>query len=135
MSKTLLGPVLERMESEPRLRPIQSRYEALARRGESVTRRWVDRGRHEEKRSRRLVRLAVQRSFDTSMDQLGNAPALEDLIRKQSTGLGQTAIDEVRASTVTGDQLAERVARSIFRRKPREEGHPDPVAVDQDDSS
>ncbi len=46
MSKTLLGPVLERVESEPRLRPIQSRYEALARRGESVTRRWVDRGRY-----------------------------------------------------------------------------------------
>ena len=134
LSNALLGPVRDRVENQPRLRPIQSRYEALTRRGESVTRRWVDRGRYEENHGRRLARLAVQRSFDTSMDQLGSAPALEDLIRKQSAGLGQTAIDEVRASTVSGDQLAEQVARSIFRRKPREELNQDPVAVDQNDS-
>jgi hypothetical protein len=69
------------------------------------------------------------------MDQLGSAPALEDLIRKQSAGLGQTAIDEVRASTVSGDQLAEQVVRSIFRRKPREELNQDPVGAEQNDSS
>lgn len=135
MSTALLGPVLGRIESQPRLRPIQSRYEALARRGESVTRGWVNRGRYEENHGRRLARLAVQRSFDTSMDQLGSAPALEDLIRKQSAGLGQTAIDEVRASTVSGDQLAEQVVRSIFRRKPREELNQDPVGAEQNDSS
>jgi hypothetical protein len=67
------------------------------------------------------------------MDQLGNAPALEDLVRKQSAGLGQTAIDEVRASTVSGDQVAEKVVRTIFRRKPREELNQEPVVVDQTD--
>ena len=69
------------------------------------------------------------------MDQLGSAPALEDLVRKQSAGLGQTAVEEVRASTVSGDQLAEHIVRSIFRRKPREELDQDPIIVDQDDSS
>lgn len=135
MSTSLLGPTLQRIGSQPGLRPIQSRYEALARRGQTVTQRWVDRGRYEENHSRSLVRIAAQRSFDTSMDQLGSAPALEDLIRKQSVGLGQTALDEVRASTVTGDQLAERVARTIFRRKPREELNQSPVIADENESS
>jgi hypothetical protein len=133
VSKALLNPVFKRVENEPRLRPIQTRYEALARRGEAVTQRWVNRGRFEENHGRRLARLAAQRSFDTSMDQLGNAPALEDLVRKQSAGLGQTAIDEVRASTVSGDQVAEKVVRTIFRRKPREELNQEPVVVDQTD--
>jgi hypothetical protein len=54
------------------------------------------------------------------MDQLGQAPQLQDLVKKQSAGLGQDVLDEVRERTVTGDQAAEKLVRTILRRAPRE---------------
>lgn len=115
----LLTPAFKRMSEEPRLRPTRHRFEKLVRRGAAVTDRWVRRGRVEEAYGRRLARTAGQEGFNSSMDQLGQAPALQDLIRKQSAGLTQDVLDEVRERTVTGDYVAEHVARSILRRVPR----------------
>jgi hypothetical protein len=79
----------------------------------------VDRGRLEESHSRKLVRHAVQEGFNSSMDQLGQAPALQNLVRKQSAGLTQDVVDEVRSRTVSADIITESLARSILRRTPR----------------
>lgn len=115
----LFSPALKRMDRSPRLRSTRSRFEKLVRRGEAVTDRWVQRGRMEETYGRRLARTAGQQGFNASMDQLGSAPALQDLVRKQSAGLTQDVLDEVRERTVTGDYVAEHVARSLLRRVPR----------------
>ena len=113
------SPLLNRAGAARQLDPARERYDELVRRGEAVARRWVDRGQDEEDRSRQLARTAAQQSFDSSMDMLGQAPALEQLVRDQSIGLTQTALDEARARTVSGDMFAENIARSILRRVPR----------------
>jgi len=114
-----LTPVARRLNENLRLRPARNRFEKFVKRGETVASQWVDRGRLEETHSRKLVREAVQEGFNSSMDQLGQAPALQDLIRKQSAGITQDVVDEVRARTVSADILTENLARSVLRRTPR----------------
>ena len=128
-TEAFLSPLVDKLDNDPRLRPARSRFETLVNRGETTASRWVERGRIEEERSRKLVRVAVQEGFNSSMDQLGQAPALQDLVRKQSVGLTQEVVDEVRARTVTADMLAETVARSVLRRAPRSELPPPPTAT------
>lgn len=118
-TNAFLSPAARRLDANPRLRPVRSRFDKLVTRGEAVASQWVDRGRQEEVHSRKLVRQAAQEGFNSSMDQLGQAPALQDLVRKQSAGLTQDVVDEVRARTVSADILAENLARSVLRRTPR----------------
>jgi len=129
-----LSPVERQLDQNPRLTPIRSRFDKLVARGETAAERWLKRGRLEEDRSRRLAMTAGGEGFNTFMDRLGEAPALQDLVRKQSAGLTQDAVDVVRTRTVSGDMLAESVARSLLRRKPRRELAPPPTAGDQDKS-
>ncbi len=104
------------------------RFDALVSRGETVSKRWIEQGRIEDAYSRRLVRTAAQDSFSDSMDQLGQAPALQSLVRKQSAGLTQDALDEVRVRTVSGDLVLEGFFRSILRRRSRKSLPPPPTA-------
>lgn len=120
-AESLITPLRNRLESTSMLRPAQSRFDMLAERGEMITRRWVARGQAEEAHSRRLVRTAANEIFSDSMDQLGQAPALQELVRRQSAGLTQDALDEVRVRTVTGDLVAEHLVRRLLRRTPRQE--------------
>jgi hypothetical protein len=115
----LMSPVLQRMDNSGLLEPTRNRFEKLVARGEAMTARWAQRGRVEEAHSRRLTITASQEVFNSSMNELGQAPALQDLIRKQSAGLGQEALDEARVRTVGGDELAEQLARRLLRRAPR----------------
>lgn len=134
VTEALLSPALKRMENSRALGPARSRFEELVSRGEKVAERWAQRGRFEETYSRRLVRTAANEGFSYSMDQLGQAPQLQDLVRKQSAGLTQDVIDEVRVRTVTGDQVAEKVVRSLLRRAPRET-LPAPATAESDQQS
>lgn len=104
------------------------RFDSLVSRGETVSKRWIERGRIEDAYSRQLVRTAAQDSFSDSMDQLGQAPALQSLIRKQSAGLTQDALDEVRVRTVSGDLVLEGFFRSLLRRRSRKTLPPPPTA-------
>jgi hypothetical protein len=130
-----LSPVERQLESNSRLRPVRSRFDKLVARGETVAGRWAERGRLEEDRSRQLAMTAGGEGFNTFMDRLGEAPALQDLVRKQSAGLTQDAVDVVRARTVTGDMMAENVARSLLRRKSRRELAPAPTATTYEDEN
>ena len=133
VTESFWSPFLNRAANARQLDPARDRYENLVRRGEAVTRGWVDRGQDEEARSRQLARTAVQESFDTSMEELGQAPALEQLIRRQSAGLTQTAMDEARARTISGDLIAEHFARRILRRVPRNQLQ-EPTPADESES-
>jgi hypothetical protein len=114
-------PMLRWMDRNERLDPARSRFDNLVRRGEEVTDRWIQRGQREEDHSRRLVITATQDTFDTSMEQLGQAPELQNLVKAQSAGLSQEVLDEVRSRTVTGDYMAEGFVRRVLRRVPRRE--------------
>jgi hypothetical protein len=114
-------PMLRWMDRNERLDPARSRFDNLVRRGEAVTDRWIQRGQREESHSRRLVLTATQDTFDTSMEQLGQAPELQNLVKMQSAGLSQEVLDEVRSRTVTGDYMAEGFVRRVLRRVPRRE--------------
>ncbi len=128
----LFSPLVRNLERDRRWLPARRRFQNLVARGESIARQWVERGRLEEAQSRMLARTAAQEGFNTSMDLLGQAPALQDLVRKQSAGLTQDVVDEVRARTVTADILTEHLARSVLRRKPRRELPAPPTANPQD---
>jgi hypothetical protein len=106
----------------------ERRFDSLISRGETVTQRWIEQGRVEDAYSRRLVRTAAQDSFSDSMEQLGQAPQLQSLIRKQSAGLTQDALDEVRVRTVSGDLVLEGFFRSLLRRRSRRTLPPPPDA-------
>lgn len=129
-TEALFSPAYKRMNEGRRLRPVRNRLEKLVRKGESVTGRLVQRGRVEEAYGRRFARTAGQEGFEASMDQLGNAPALQDLVRKQSAGLSQDVLDEVRERTVSGDYVAEHIARSLLRRVPRRYLPPSTIEVE-----
>lgn len=119
-TNALVSPAYKRVNQDSRLlRPARSRFERLVRKGETVAGRWVQRGRVEEAYGRRLARTAGQQGFNSSMEELGKAPALQNLVRKQSAGLTQDVLDEVRERTVTGDYVAEHLARTVLRRVPR----------------
>jgi len=112
-------PMLRWMDRNERLDPARSRFDNLVRRGEAVTDRWIQRGQREESHSRRLVLTATQDTFDASMEQLGQAPELQNLVKAQSAGLSREVLDEVRSRTVTGDYMAEGFVRRVLRRAPR----------------
>jgi hypothetical protein len=112
-------PLRDWMERSRLARPARSRLDSLIERGEMVVDQWVQEGREEEEHSRQLATVAAQETFSTSMDQLGRAPALQDLVRQQSAGLTKDVLDEVRERTVSADTVVEHVARSLLRRAPR----------------
>jgi hypothetical protein len=126
----VVTPLLKRMGNSRFFRPGQRRLNALANRGEDVVERLAERGRAEETYSRLLFLTAVEEAFGTSMDQLAEAPQLQDLVRKQSAGLSQEMLDEVRERTVSGDLVVEHLARSLLRREPRRTLPPPPTALD-----
>jgi hypothetical protein len=129
------SPMLRWADRSKRLRPVRSRFDDLVKRGEAVTDRWIQRGQVEESYSRRLVITATQDTFDSSMEQLGQAPELQNLVKMQSAGLSQEVLDEVRSRTVSGDLVAEGLVRRVLRRTPRRQlpGPADTVGLSQEE--
>jgi hypothetical protein len=130
----VVTPLLRRMGNSRFFRPGQRRLNALANRGEGVLERWAERGRAEEAYSRHLFLTAVEQAFGTSMDQLAEAPQIQNLVRKQSAGLSQEMMDEVRERTVSGDLVVEHFARSLLRRAPRRTLPPPPTALEGEEA-
>lgn len=112
----MLSPVMNWMGRSRLLGPARRRFNRLVDRGEREVDRWIEQGRTEEMRSRKLALTAAQETFGESMDILAHAPELEELVRSQSAGLTQEVVDEVRSRTIDADLIAERVARGILRR-------------------
>lgn len=130
-----LEPVASWAGRQKRLQPARNRFDDLVQRGQMISRDWIDRGRLEEARSRQLVRTAAKDSFSDTMDELGQAPALQDLVKKQSASLTQDALDEARIRTVSGDYVLEHFLRSLLRRMPRSQLPTPASAEDGLDSS
>jgi len=118
-TKAFVSPMIRWMNRHEKLEPARTRFDNLVKRGEAVTDRLIERGQREETHSRRLVLTATQDTFDASMEQLGQAPELQNLVKMQSAGLSREVLDEVRSRTVSGDYLVEGIVRRLLRRTPR----------------
>jgi hypothetical protein len=101
------------------LSPLGSAYNRLVDRGQSEVDRWVETGRREEARSRRLAQTAMKTSVDSSIDYLTHNQEVQELVQTQSTGLATEVIEEVRERTFSADTYLENWLRKIFRMKPR----------------
>ncbi len=110
---------------------IGLQYDALQRRGEDRTKRWIAIGRREEARSRVVADAAYNRIVDDFIDYLADKPEIQELIAGQTTGLAAEVLDEVRERTVSGDSFLEGLVRAVLRKAPRAEVPPPPMEVRQ----
>ena len=67
-------------------------------------------------------RVLVSAELQRVVDRIANSPEVRNAIAQQSFGLADVVAQEVRSRSVTGDETAERLARSILRRRPRRLG-------------
>lgn len=67
-------------------------------------------------------RVLVSAELQRVVERIANSPEVRNAIAQQSFGLADVVAQEVRSRSVTGDEAAERLARSVFRRRPRRLG-------------
>ena len=125
----LSEPWLRPLQQSRLLRPLRRQVDRLAERGEAELMRWVERGRQETEHGRKLVNTAISSTVDRSIETLTTNPEVQELVQKQSTGLANEMLEEVRERTVSADNFLEGIARRILRRKPREQLPEPPVEL------
>jgi len=101
--------------------PFRRRFESLAALGEREAQRWIALGREEEAHNRLLAKVAFDKAVDEYIEYLTQNPEVQELVQKQSSGLANEVIEEVRERTVSADTFLEGLARSLLRRFPRRE--------------
>jgi hypothetical protein len=116
----LAAPIHKPLRTWRLFGPMRRQYDRLAERGETQVHRWVQRGRVEARYSRAFTEGAIQGTFDRSMDELSQAPQIQDLVTQQTTSMAGEMINEVRARSVSADTLAEGIVRKLLRRPARE---------------
>jgi len=67
-------------------------------------------------------RVLVSAELQRVVERIANSPEVRNAIAQQSFGLADVVAQEVRSRSVTGDETAERIARSVLRRRPRRLG-------------
>lgn len=119
--EALLTPALEALEQNEMLAPVRQEFDRLVERGESEVARLVALGRAEEDHSRRLLNNAMAISADTTISQVVENPRVEELVQRQSVGLANELVEEVRERGVSIDSYLEKWARLLLGRKARDE--------------
>ena len=110
------------------LRPARDNYEYMVAKGESLLERWINRGRREERVSRRLVRLqAYDDMIDDVLDYMAKKPEVRDLVQQQSIGMAGEVLGEFRERSTYVDSYIENTANVILGRR-RKESQPPPEA-------
>lgn len=71
------------------------------------------------------AKTAIERVLESDelwrlVDRIANSPEVLNAVANASVGLTGVVADEARKRTVTADEFAERVARRVLRRAPRE---------------
>jgi len=67
-------------------------------------------------------RVLVSAELQRVVERVANSPEVRNAIAQQSFGLADVVAQEMRSRSVTGDDTAERIARSVLRRRPRRLG-------------
>ena len=79
-----------------------------------------------QRAKRAIERLLESDELWRLVDRIANSPEVLNAVANASVGLTGVVADEARKRTVTADEFAERVARRVLRRAPRE---PQPLAL------
>lgn len=124
-----ISPLLQSVEQNQALAPMQKQFADLVARGEAEVNRLVALGQGEEMHSRLLTQSALRKTFEQSIHHIAIDPEVQELIQRQGTGLATEVIEEVRERAVSIDTLMERLARMLLRRGPREELPEPPIAL------
>jgi hypothetical protein len=114
--------------TRPIRRPIDRLIAELMMEGQAA----IQDGRREVYVSRKLADETVVEIIDEAVDTLAENPQLtssiERLVVGQGAGLTETAMGSARELGSSADDLAEGILRRMFRRKPRRELPPSPLA-------
>lgn len=117
---TLLGP----FRRSKALSPLQHGFDNALERGESQVDRWVNLGRAEDLKSRRLAQAALNQAADDTMDDMVTNPRIQlfiqEIVQAQSQGMIDEGIEELRERTISGDYFVEQPIRNFLRRPQRE---------------
>lgn len=124
-----LQPVVRPLARSVVWRPLRYGMQRLFARGTSEVERWAAIGRREDENSRQLVEIAVTHSIDQSIHYLTLNQEVQELVKIQSTGLADEAIEELRERAVSADSFLEGLIRFVLRRRPRIEIPPPPEDV------
>jgi hypothetical protein len=108
------------------LRPIKKQYDAL----QTQIDEWAEIGRHEEALSRAIASEGMSEIIDEFLQYLSENPEVKEMVQQQSADLASDVIGSVREASVSADAVLERVVRSIFLRRPREELSRSPYGKD-----
>ena len=124
-------PIIKPITSSRLLSPARKRFDRFVDRGQREVDRCVRIGRQEESHSKALTMVAITESVDDVIEDLADNPEIQQLIQTQTTGLVEEIVEEVRERTVSSDIFFEGIVRSVFRKKPRSQLPPPPLAVRQ----
>jgi hypothetical protein len=129
---TSLRGVLDAVTDNWLLRPLRRRVDDTANNLAREIALRIQEGQREDQLSRALAGKAIGEMVDDSIDYLSQEPALAELVREQlrqqSFGLAGTVASNGRAIGVVGDSVVESFARRLFRRPPRGQLPPSPLA-------
>ena len=101
--------------------PFMRQFNQLAQRGQYEIDVWRERGKREERVSRKIVLSAIDQGIDQTVNLLADKPEIQELVQSQSASLAAEVIEEIRERTVSSDNYLESIARSMLRRPPRSE--------------
>lgn len=100
------------------MRSVRQRHEARVAKVEAIFNRLIDTGRFEETAGRRLARDTFDAAVDEFYAYLAQNPELRQILQRQSAGLTDEVVDQLRDRAATADKLVDRLAGAILRRSP-----------------
>ena len=124
VTRRLIGGVdraTDNRVARPFRRAMASQLQRLEREAELV----IDKGRVEERNAKLLTGETIDELIDQVVDKLAESPELTDviieLVSQQGKGMASIAGDNARSLSVIADNITERLARRLLRRKSRQE--------------
>jgi hypothetical protein len=127
----LTNPLIKPLYNLGIVGPLKNRFEHLIVRGEEQVKHWIDIGRTEEIRSRKIIENAAVEQVDNAVLYLAENPEIQEIIQGQSVSLANEIVEEIRERAVSADNLIEGVIRTMFRLKSRKELPEPPLIVRQ----
>ncbi|NJK79690.1 MAG: hypothetical protein HC876_00605 [Chloroflexaceae bacterium] len=124
-----LHTLLHNLETNPDLAPLREQFNRWLARGEHEVNRWIEQGRAEELRSRAFVETAARVVAQTSIHEVTQNEEVRELVQRQSVGLANEVVEEVREHTISLDLYVERLVRGWFGLDQREAVPESPFAA------
>lgn len=114
-------PIINTVGRIPVIAPIRKGYSSLVERGEDEFNRLILLGRIEYQKSHQIAEIAIDDTFEETVDYLATNQEIQELIQSQSVGFAGEVVEEIRERAVSTDNFIDGTVRSFLKRKPRSE--------------